>query len=235
MITKSKRHMLPRVVKVPRKEYFWGVSAIPGGHRKDQSLPLMHLLRDYLGVGDKEREISRILTMGQIRLDGKVVKQKRRGVGFMDVVSIPSVKKHYRIIYDKLGRLIPVEETEEGSKLKPRKLVNKVSIKGGKTMLVFHDGFNKISDMQMETGDVALFDLEKNSVKNVTKLTEGMKVFLTGGNHVGSLALVKDVEVSRSSASNLVHTEEGFATVEEYVFPIGNMSLNFSEVKGGRY
>ena len=233
MITKSKRDMLPRVVKIPRKEYFWGVSATPGGHRKDQSLPMLHLLRDYLSVGDKEREISRILTKGLVQLDGKVIKEKRRGIGFMDVVSLPSIKKQYRIIYDKLGRLVPVAETEEGSKFKPRKVVNKVTIKGGKSMLVFHDGTNKVSDLDIETGDVAVFDLSGNSIKNVIKLKEGMKVFLTGGNHVGSIATVKDVEVSRSSASNLVHTEEGFATVEEYVFPTGNMAINFSDIKGG--
>ncbi len=234
MITKSKRQMIPRVVKIPRKEYFWGVSALPGAHKRDESIPLLHLLRDYLKLGDKEREISRILTNGLVKVDGKVVRQKRFSVGFMDLVSIPSIKKNYRIVYDRLGRLTPVEETEESSRIKPRKLVNKVTIKGGKTMLVFHDGTNKVSDIDIETGDVAVFNLEKKSIDSVVKLNEGAKVFLTGGNHVGSISTVKSVEVSKSSRANLVHMEDGFATVEDYVFPVGNLRVNLTDVPGGR-
>ncbi len=234
MITKSKRQMIPRVVKIPRKEYFWGVSALPGAHKRDESIPLLHLLRDYLKLGDKEREISRILTNGLVKVDGKVVRQKRFSVGFMDLVSIPSIKKNYRIVYDRLGRLTPVEETEESSRIKPRKLVNKVTIKGGKTMLVFHDGTNKVSDIDIETGDVAVFNLDKKSIDGVVKLNEGAKVFLTGGNHVGSISTVKSVEVSKSSRANLVHMEDGFATVEDYVFPVGNLRVNLTDVPGGR-
>ncbi|MCL4345341.1 MAG: 30S ribosomal protein S4e [Candidatus Thermoplasmatota archaeon] len=234
MITKSKRQMIPRVVKIPRKEYFWGVSATPGAHKKDESIPLLHLLRDYLKVGDKEREISRILTNGLVHVDGRVVRQKRFAVGFMDLIAIPSIKKNYRIVYDRLGRLIPVEETEDAAKIKPRKLVNKVTIKGGKVMLVFHDGVNKVSDIDISTGDVAIFNLEKKDIENVIRLKEGAKVFLTGGNHVGTISTVKSVEVSKSSRANLVQMEEDFATVEDYVFPIGTLKINFNDIPGGK-
>ena len=234
MITKSKRQMIPRVVKIPRKEYFWGVSATPGAHKKDESIPLLHLLRDYLKLGDKEREIARILTNGLVSVDGRIVKEKRYAVGFMDLVSVPSIKKHYRIVYDRLGRLIPVEENEESSKIKPRKLVNKVTVNGGKTMLVFHDGVNKLSDIEISTGDVAVFNLEKKEIENVVRLKEGAKVFLTGGNHVGTISTVKSVEVSKSSRANLVQMEEDFATVEDYVFPIGTLKINFTNVAGGK-
>ncbi len=234
MINKTKRQMIPRSVKIPRKSYFWGATSNPGPHKKDQSVPMLHILRDYLKVGGKEREIARILINKHVKVDGKVVKEKKYPVGFMDLVTVDGMKTSYRILYDKLGRLVPVETTEENNEIKPRKVVDKKTEKGGKTMISFHDGYNFITENKnLETGDVVLFNVKKNSMEGTIKLQSGSKVFLTGGNHVGSFSTIKSVEVSKSSRSNLVSMEEGFATIEEYVFPIGHLKFHTEQAQGG--
>ena len=234
MINKTKRQMIPRVVKIPRKKYFWGATSMPGPHKRNASVPMLHVLRDYLSLGDKEREITRLLNNKFVMVDGKAIKEKKYPAGFMDLITIPELKKSYRILYDKLGRLTPVPEKEENSNVKPRKVLNKYTIKGGKTMIACHDGYTFISDNKgISTGDVVLYNVKDKKIDGAIKLQEGSKVFLTGGNHVGSIATVKSIEVSKSSQSNLISMEEGFATIEEYVFPIGNLKFNSTEFTGG--
>ena len=235
MITKSKRQTIPRVIMIPRKIFFWGASAVPGGHKKDESIPLLHILRDYLKVGDKEREITRILNSGQVLIDGKRIKQRRYAAGFMDIISIPATKKQYRILYDKRGKLRPFEESESSSQIKLKKVKGKYTTKGGKTQLLLHDGQNFITtDESIRPGDVIAVHVPDKKIESIIKLQPGTKAFLTGGSHVGTQAVIKNIEISKSSGSNLIHMEEGFSTISDYVFPIsgGKFSYQIPEKTG---
>ncbi|MHB1493431.1 MAG: 30S ribosomal protein S4e [Thermoplasmataceae archaeon] len=235
MITKSKRQTIPRVIQIPRKTFFWGVSAVPGGHRKDESIPMLHILRDYLKIGDKEREITRILNDGQVLVDGKKIKQRRYAAGFMDIISIPSMKKHYRILYDMRGKLRPYEEKEASAQVKLKKVKGKYTTEGGKIQLLLHDGQNFItSDSTIRPGDVVAVHVPDKKIESVIKLQPGTRAFLTGGSHVGTQAVIKNIEISKSSGSNLIHMEEGFSTISDYVFPIagGKFSYQVPEKAG---
>ncbi len=223
--------MLPRVVKVPRKEYFWGTSSRPGKHSANNAVPLLHVLRDYIHAGDKEREITRLLTNGYVLLDGKTVKDRRTAVGFMDLITLVPTKESYRVIYDQLGRLVLKKETEKFAETKFLRVANKHSISKGKIQLLFHDGQNMISDSEVKPGDVLNVKLPGKEIVDVLKLQPGSKVFITGGSHVGEVATVKRVEVKKSSSSNLVEMEEDFQTISDYVFVIGNSKFTY-EVKG---
>jgi small subunit ribosomal protein S4e len=227
MITRTKRQMLPRVVKVPRKEYFWGASARPGKHSRESSVPLLHLLRDYLHLGDKEREITRLLNSGYVLLDGKKVKDRRTGVGFMDLVTIVPTSENYRLLYDQRGRLVLRKESEKFSGVKFLRVKNKHTISGGKTQLSFHDGQNTLSDADLNPGDVVTVRLPEKKFEEVLRMQPGSKVFITGGSHVGEIATVKKIEVKKSSTANLVEMEEGFETISDYVFVIGSNKFSY--------
>ena len=226
-ISKTKRHMLPRVVKVPRKEYFWGTSAIAGKHNTKSSVPLLHVLRDYLHLGDKEREITRILNAGMVLIDGRKVKERRTSVGFMDLISVVPNNEHFRIVYDKKGRLVPKKEIERFSSTKFLKVEGKNTIRGGKTQIVLHDGQNFISSQDLVPGDVIVAKLPEKSIEEVLKMQPGSKVYITGGSHIGETATIKKIEVKKSSSANLVEMEEGFETVSDYVFVIGTQRFSY--------
>lgn len=229
MINKTKRLVISRAVKIARKEYFWAATPMTGRHNKENSVALLTVIRDYLGLGDKEREVTRMLNNGLVKVDGKVVKERKTALGFMDVVSVESLKLYYRIIYDNKGRLVVLKEDEKNSTLKPKKVVNKITIKGGKTQLVFHDGENILTDdNSIATGDVVVMTVPENKVGQVLKMQPGNKAFLTGGEHVGSTGTIKKIEVKESSGKNLVHFEEGFSTVSDYAFVLGSPKYTFT-------
>lgn len=233
MINKTKRLMISRTVKIPRKNFFWGATPNAGKHSRDSSVALLTVLRDYLKLGDKEREITRMLNSGFIKIDGKIVKNRKTAVGFMDLITVVPMEKNYRVLYDNKGRLVVREEDQAASGVKPMKVFNKVTIPSGKTQLVLHDGQNIISeDSSISTGDVLIMSVPEKKIQHVIKMQPGNKAFLTGGAHVGSTGTIKKVEVKKSSVSNLVHFEEGFSTISDYTFVISGPKYTFNVGEG---
>lgn len=222
MIDRTKRMMVSRAVIIPRKEYFWGVTPRPGRHSRAESVSVLTVLRDHLKIGDKEREITRLLSSGKVTVDGRKVKSRRFALGFMDLLRVEGEATPYRMLYDKKGRLVLGKESPEGSAVKLLKVKGKHTVEGGKLQLVFHDGFNTIVDRKdIATGDVVVVKIPERTITDVYKLAPGAKVFLTGGKHVGNIATVKTMEVKESSSENLISFEEGYSTVVSYAFPIG--------------
>lgn len=233
MINKTKRLVISRAVKIARKEYFWAATPMTGRHNKENSVALLTVIRDYLKLGDKEREVTRMLNNGLVKVDGRVTKSRKTALGFMDVISVESLKLYYRIVFDNKGRLVVRKEEEKNSVYKPKKVTNKITTKGGKTQLVFHDGANILSDdKNIATGDVIVLKVPENSIEQVLKMQPGNKAFLTGGEHVGSIGTIKKVEIKESSGKNLIHFEEGFSTVSDYAFVIGSPKYTFT-IPGG--
>jgi small subunit ribosomal protein S4e len=233
VINKTKRLVVPRVTKIPRKNFFWGATANPGRHSKESSVALLTVLRDYLRLGDKEREVTRMLNSGFIKIDGKVVKNRKTAVGFMDVITVVPTSEHFRVLYDKKGRLIVNKEDEKNSNLKPMKVFNKITTVSGKTQLILHDGQNFITeDSSISTGDVLIMSVPEKKIQHIIKMQPGNKAFLTGGAHVGSIGTIKKVEVKESSKSNLVHFEEDFTTVADYTFMIAGPKYSYEIPRG---
>ena len=83
-----KRLNMPRSWPLSRKTTTWIVRPLPGGHSLDMGMPLGPILRDVLGVAQTMREVRVILSTGQIKVDGRVVKETRRIVGLMDVLTV---------------------------------------------------------------------------------------------------------------------------------------------------
>lgn len=228
MINKTKRLVISRATKIPRKVFFWAATPNAGKHSKESSVALLTVLRDYLKLGDKEREVTRMLNSGFVKVDGKIVKERKASVGFMDLITIVPTNQQYRILYDHKGRLIVREEDPKKGTLKPFKVFNKVTTKSGKTQLVLHDGQNVLTeDQSISTGDVLIMALPEKKIEHVIKMQPGNKAFLTGGAHVGTTGTIKKVEVKKSSSSNLVHFEEGFSTISDYTFVISGPKYTF--------
>ena len=97
---------------------------------------MLIVLRDYLKLGDKEREITRILNNNMVRVDGKIVKDRRFPVGFMDVLTIENVDNDYIIMYDLKGKLVAKANSPENKGLKLSKVVKKTIIGNNKIQLL---------------------------------------------------------------------------------------------------
>ena len=187
------------------------------------------VLRDYLHVCDTAREARRILGGGEVLLDQRVVRDPKRGVGLMDVVSLPTVKANFRCLLDHHGRLHFSEIKAVAAKWKLLRVEGKTTLRGGKTQLNLHDGSNLLSDEAVATGDVLQLALPGRKVKKILKFGKGAPALVTGGAHVGTIAPLEEAVETRSPRPNVVRFAE-FETLKQYAFVVGAKKALVAEV-----
>jgi len=222
-----KRRAAPRSWTVPRKGTKWILRPRPGPHPQDRALPLLLVLRDLRKVVVSAREARHLVSDGAVQIDAKVAKDLARGVGLMDTVSLaPPLDLHYRLVTDRRGKLVLVSIPSTEAAVKIARVRAKHAAKGGKVEVTLHDGRNLLTaaSTPWKVGDSLKIELPKQKVLEHLALKPGALAYVAGGSHVGELGRVERVEVRNSPQPNLVHFKEGFSTIKEYVFVVGEQS-----------
>ncbi len=224
-----KRLTIPRSWPLPRKTTVWVTRPRAGAHSLERCMPVNIIIRDVLGMAHSTREVRRILHDGLVKVDGRIVKDTRRSVGIMDVLTLG--EENFRCVLDTNGRLRYRPIPPEDASWKVCRIEGKSTIKGGKTQIHLHDGRNIIVDDASEhkSGDSVKISLPEQEIMEHIKFGEGTRCMLIGGIHVGKLADVKTYIVKRSSLANEVEFD-GFGTTTNNVFTVGNCSLPGVEV-----
>jgi small subunit ribosomal protein S4e len=231
-----KRLNAPRAVSLHRKERAWTIRTSPGPHALKQSIPLGLIVRDYLKLTDTLKETKNVLSNQEVFVDGKIVKNHKYPCGLMDVISIPTLKKDYRILFDRRGKLTLVPIKTDDAKYKLCRIENKTIIKGKQVQLNLHDGRNKIVKKdEYKTGDVLKISFEDQKIEESYKFEKGAVSMIIGGSHIGEVANIGDIETTVSSKANLTKMKGSteFTTLQKHVFPIGKNkpSIELPEVK----
>jgi len=219
-----KRYKAPKTWPIHPKEDTWTVKPSAGSHAIVDAIPLTLVIRDILKLADNSREAKRIINSGNVLVDGRVVKDYKFPVGFQDIIEIPKTEEIYRVLLDTKGRLQlhPIDENDK----KLSKIVNKTTIKGGKTQLNLHDGKNIILDENdYAVGDVINLKVPEQEIIEVYPLEIGATVLVTGGKHTGELGTVSEIIENKSSNPNTIIIENSakdeFLTLKDYAFVVG--------------
>ena len=234
----AKRHLkrlsAPTQWYIERKTYKWAVRPRPGPHSMKTSIPLLYIVRDYLGYAKTAREARKILNEGKVLVDGVPRKDYKFPVGIMDVVSIPETGEHYRVLPNRIGKLIlhPITDKEAG--LKPLRISNKRMVKGGNLQLNFHDGTNyliKLSSLTDEAKDrfktayTVLMRVPEKEIIAILPFEIGAQVFVTQGKNVARRGKVVEVRQFPGGWPDVVTIEDSegelFDTLKEYAFVVG--------------
>lgn len=219
-----KRLVAPKSYPVPRKVYTWVIKAKPGTHEKTASVPLAVLIRDVLKYAKTRTEVKKLLYSGDVLVDGKVRKEPKFAVGFMDTISFLRINKFFRLIFDMHGRIKPIEIKKEEAKVKICKIIRKTGLRKGKIQLTLHDGRNILADNKFKTKDSVLISLPDQKIINHLKYGKGMLVFLTGGAHIGEIAKISDIHKYKGLQVGRVilkAEKTEYETIEDYTFVIG--------------
>jgi small subunit ribosomal protein S4e len=230
-----KRRAAPRSWTVPRKGTKWILRPRPGPHPQDRSIPLLLVLRDLQRVVVSAREAELLVRSGAVRIDAKVAHDLARGVGLMDTVSLAApLDRHYRLLTDRRGKLVLASIPSTEASVKIGRVRAKHAAKGGKVEVTLHDGRNFLvaASTPYRVGDSLKIELPGQKVLEHLALKPGVLAYLAGGSHVGELARVERVEVRNSPQPNLVHFKEGFSTIKEYVFVVGEQAPEITVGEG---
>lgn len=219
-----KRLAVPRTWSIPRKGSKWAPKVRPGAHAAADSIPLLTVVRDYLKLCDTGREASRIIGDRSVLVDGAVVTDTKRGVGLMDVISIPKTESNYRVVLDSRGRLRLVGIEKKDADWKLARIEDKTTVTKGRIQLNLHDGRNVVvKEGAYKTGDTLKIKVPDQRIVETIELKQGNTAFVTGGEHVGEIATVESVEVTQDPRANLVNLkgDKPFFTIKPYVFIVG--------------
>lgn len=231
-----KRLNAPRVLNIKRKEKIWTIRSSPGPHPLEKSISLGIIVRDYLKLADSLKETKKILTNGEVAIDGIVRKDHKFPCGLMDVISIPNLKKDFRILFNRRGKLILVPTSSKDANWKLCRIENKKIVKSKHIQLNLHDGRNKIVEKnEYNTGDVLKLSFKDQKIEDTYKFQKGTISIIIGGIHIGEIADIEELEFIASTKPNLAKMKgtSEFSTLQKYVFPIGKTKpvIELPEVK----
>ncbi|MCS7112267.1 MAG: 30S ribosomal protein S4e [Ignisphaera sp.] len=232
-----KRLAAPPFWSILRKEYKWVVKPSPGPHPIDRSVPLLLLIRDMIGIARSAREAKRIIYDGKVLVDNYVRKDYKFPIGLMDLVSIPEIDLHLRIVPYVGKHLWYINIPAEEAKLKLVRIENKTTVKNGNIQLNLHDGRNiliKIKDPRnpveassFKTLDSLLIELPSQNIVQHIPLSTGKMVIVIDGRNVGRIGKIINIESyeGRKKRYSLATIEDlgghRFQTVLDYVMVIG--------------
>jgi len=228
----GRRHMkalaAPRSWKIKRKENVFVAKSRPGPHPLYLSLPAYVLVRDIMGEAASKKEAKTIFKQGKVLVDGREVREEKRPVGLMDVVSFPSTSKHYRVTVDGDGRVVAVPISAKESKVKVSRVVSKFTTKKGELTIRLHDGTSlKVpGEIPVDNGDSVVLSLPDRKLSDVIRMKEGTICFAFRGSSAGKLGKFESqspASLKRRALTNMkLNDGSSVSTLKEYVMAIGS-------------
>lgn len=195
----SSRHMkrsaAPTFWKIPRKEGQFIMKPSSGPHPIKESYSLATLLRDVLKVVKTMRGARSVINSEKIIVDGVIRRDCNFPVGLMDVISIPSMNKTFRLLPVKGSMLFPVVVDSESTKMKLCKVKSKGKAHGNAFFYGLHDGRTIVSkeDIGVNVDDSLLISVPEGKIVSKVKMDKGSLVIFLRGKATGKLGVVNKI------------------------------------------
>lgn len=235
----GRRHLktlaAPAFWPILRKEYKWAVKPRPGPHPMERSLPLLLIVRDVLGYAKTAREARRLIAEGNFRVDGVVRRDYKFPVGFMDVIEVVKTGELYRMLPYPVKFFKLQEITRDEALIKPLRIENKTTVKGGHIQLNLFDGRNvviRVSDPRNPVEDIyetlgtIVLSIPDSRIKGYIPFGESKIAIVIGGKAVGRVGRIKSITWGWRRESTVVTLEDPrgslFQTSLNYVYVIGD-------------
>ena len=222
-----KRISAPKHWMLSKVGGIWATKPSQGPHKLRESIPLLVLLRNKLKLALTGRE-DRLIVLakeGNIAVDGKVRKDPKFPVGFMDVITLIKAKTNYRLLYDVKGKFGLVKISSEESQYKLCKVVRRCMGEKGVPYIVTNDGRTlRFPHPEIKENDTIKLNLKNNEIVKFFKYKIGNKIMITGGNNIGRIGTIEKIE-KHPGSYEIVYVKDlighTFSTRLSNVFVIG--------------
>ncbi|MDI9633828.1 MAG: 30S ribosomal protein S4e [Methanolinea sp.] len=223
-----KRLNAPDSWHVAKKTSKFITKTAPGPHNAN-AMPIAVWLREHMHLAANAKEVRQILHQRDVIVNGRPCRNPRMGIGIFDIISIPRINKHYRILRDKNGRHRTIEIDAESAKTRLEKIRNKTIVPGGKVQLNLRSGANVLADNRYKPGDSIVLSLEPENrfaILDHFPFAVGNMAMVIGGRHSGRVARIVAIEKVPGSVPNRVILEDPsdgsrFETIDEYIYMVG--------------
>ncbi|HJX05449.1 MAG TPA: hypothetical protein VJ461_01945 [Candidatus Nanoarchaeia archaeon] len=218
-----KRINAPKRWDILRKRAVF-ISRPNAGRSFDLAISLNSVIKELLNKTKTTKESKYLIKHQGVFVNGKRRYDEKFPVGFLDVVSFPSIKENYRLLVNRKDRLFLLKISDEDAKLKLSKALDKKTLSNGEIQLNCSDGRNFIIKKddallkEIKKNDSILYNPNDNKIAQHLKLEKGMLAYLYKGKHVGYL-----VSIDEFKGGNIVFKlgDDTFETKKAYAFAMG--------------
>jgi small subunit ribosomal protein S4e len=219
----NSRHMnrfaASKYMRIDRKVSTYVTKQNPGRHTLENSIALVTLLKEKMGVAADSREAGILIKNGNVLINGKQVRDKRYPVGFGDMITLKPTGASYRIDVAKKGA-IRVDDKPTTDRYV--KVIGKYLGKKNKVMLRLYDGSVLEGKNEVKVNDsVAVKD---NAVKSIVKFSSGARCYVIKGTHASESGTIKGINTGTATRASTVEVDSGkgtFLTLVDNVMVIG--------------
>lgn len=231
-----KRLRAPDSWHIPKKTNKFITKTAPGPHNAN-AMPIAVWLRDHMRFALTKKEVKQILSQKDVIINGRPCRNPSMGIGIFDIISMPKIGKHYRILRDKKGRHKTIEINAESARTRLAKIRGKTIVPGGKVQLNLRFGANILADNRYKPGDsivISLSDEDRFTITDHFPFAVGNMAMVIGGKHSGKIAKITGIQKVPGSVPNRVtltdaNTGTVFDTVETYLYMVGRETPALSE------
>ncbi|MEO2154951.1 MAG: hypothetical protein ABGW69_04040 [Nanoarchaeota archaeon] len=225
-----KRHMkrlaMPKTWPFPRKEGGRFITRPEPRAPFLLGLPLKEILKYNLQVAYNSKEAEMIVRNKQVLVNGKPRKNGKFLVALFDVVTLPQLNKHYRLVFGDNKKLKLVEIPEEEANIKILPIIRKQKVKKGKIQLTTLDSTNiQLDNTDLKVNDSVLYDLKEGKIIKELPLKEGNYAYVYRGKNIGAHGVIKKVDYDEHIHKKIVAIEDKdknlIVTVADNVMVVG--------------
>ena len=212
----------------------WATKPSQGPHKIRECIPLNVILRNKLNLALTGREAKIIVKSkdGNIAIDGRIRKDPKYPVGFMDVLTLVKTKTSYRVLYDCKGRFGLKKLTSDEAEYKLCKVKARSIGPKGIPYIVTHDGRTiRFPDPAIKANDTVKINLTNGEITAYYKFEKGSQIMIKGGNNIGRYGTLLRTE-KHDGSYDIIHVKDPngleFSTRLDNVFVIGNEKKEIS-------
>jgi len=213
-----KRLSAPQTWKTERKTRPFITRPNPGSHSYDLCVSINTFLKEYTDHADTTKEVIYLLRNTEVHINQARVYDKKRQIGFLDVLHVPEHETTYLVSINPNGTLKPILLDEHPDEYFD-KITTKKTVKGGKSQYGTLLGRTIILDTPEHPTKATIRLTKTGNIKNVYPLQKESPAFIFKGKHAGKkgkIHTIKDDEVI------LENDDENIQTKKEYIITTGN-------------
>lgn len=220
-----KRHLkvlnTPKTWDLARKATMFTTRPNPGAHSYKLGISINYILKNELNIASITKESKQILNNKDCLVNGKIIKDVHHLVGFMDTISLPRIKKNYRMTLSQRGKISAIEINEKEIGIKLSKIMGKTKLKSNKIQINTLDGRNIIvKEDTFKTSDSILIEVPSQKIKKSFTLEDGATIMIIGGKHIGTTGKIEKIDNNaiffKSNAD-----DKTYETLKRFAFVLG--------------
>ncbi|MEN9626100.1 MAG: hypothetical protein RL557_428 [archaeon] len=162
-------------------------------HNQHTSIPLVVVMRDILKLIKNRKELKKLLSEKQVFINGENVRETHYPLSLFDVISLPTVKKHYRAVLSEHRKMKFEEISEKEAEKKVLKVIGKKMLKGKIIQINFLNGRNALLKDSISVDDSVLYNFKQKKIEKIIRMETGRKVYLIQGKHIGNQGTIESI------------------------------------------